>query len=138
MKFVANAALITAFLAAGLLLGPQLRAGLDRLFPDSHYVTGDYEALYQASGETVVMFSTSTCTYCKRAREVLQRENVEFTDFVIDQAPDAKRRFEALGGGGVPQLFIGGRRITGFREKTILESLSLIGQPPETAAPGKL
>lgn len=124
-RFVVNVLVIGAFLAAGLFAGPWLRAGYDRLFPPAAFVTGDFDRLYQDAGKPVVVFSTSTCPFCKRAREMLARENVDYRDFVVDQSPDAERRFEELGGGAVPQVFIGDRRIMGFREQVIRESLAL-------------
>jgi glutaredoxin len=119
-----GAILIVLFLGAGLWLGPYLRASYDRLFPQAAYVTGNYDALYRQAGKRVVMFSTSTCPYCKRTRELLTSEHVDFQDFVIDQSTAARTQFETLGGGGVPLIFIGDRRIAGFREAIVRESLA--------------
>ena len=74
----------------------------------------------------VVMVSTSTCPYCALARAYLDQAKVEYRDFVIDQSADAQQQFQALGGGKVPLLFIGNRRIVGYREDTIRDSLALI------------
>lgn len=128
MKILVNLALVAACLAAGLWAGPHLRAAYAHWFPPPEFVTGNYEALYRQTGKPVVMFSTSECPYCRKARELFKREGVDYQDLVIDQSPDANRQFEALGAGGVPQLFIGDRRITGFREKAIRDSLTLIRQ----------
>jgi glutaredoxin len=108
------------------LLGPPLRQMFDQLFPEPIYVTGNYTALYKQTGKHVVMFSTSTCPYCERARTYLRQANVDYQDFVIDLAPSAKQQFKELGGSRVPVLFIADRRIIGFHEDTIRESLGLI------------
>jgi glutaredoxin len=103
-----------------------MRSLYERMFPEPAYVNGDYAALYRQAAKPVVMFSTSTCPHCQHARDFLQQAHVDYQDFVIDQSPDAKQQFSALGGSGVPLLFIGDRRILGFREDTLRESLALI------------
>lgn len=81
-------------------------------------------SLRDATGAHVMMFSTTTCVYCQRARELLDREGVPYTDFVIDQSPQAGMRFRDLGGGGVPLLLIGDRAIRGFSEIEIMNALA--------------
>lgn len=125
-KSLLSLALFALFLGAGLWLGPQARAFYDRMFPEPVYVTGNYDALYRQAGKPVVMFSTSTCPYCQRTRELLTSQNVDFQDFVIDQSADAKTQFKTLGGVGVPMVFIGDKRIVGFREGILRESLASI------------
>jgi mycoredoxin len=125
-KALINLVAFALFLGAGLWLGPHLRSTFEHLFPEPAYVNGDYDALYRQAAKPVVMFSTSTCPHCQHAREFLREARVDYQDLVIDQSPDAKQQFTTLGGSGVPLLFIGSRRIVGFREDTIRESLALI------------
>lgn len=127
-RFVASAIWFAAFLGIGLFAGPYLRAGYDRLFPPPVYVAGDYDEIYGQAGKPVVMFSTSTCPYCKRAREWLQQRGVDYRDYVIDESADARQKFERLGGGGVPQVLVGQRRVLGFREDALAEALTLAGR----------
>jgi mycoredoxin len=122
-KVVVNALIVAVCLAAGLWLGPLARAGYERAFPPPLFVTGDYSTMYRQADAPVVMYSTSTCPHCADARRLLAQLGVSYRDFVIDQDADAKRRYEALNGDGVPLLFIGDRRILGFRENVIRESL---------------
>ncbi|MEO5627158.1 MAG: glutaredoxin family protein [Dokdonella sp.] len=117
-------------LAAGVVAAPHSRAQYERMFPEPAYVSGDFLALYREAGKPVVMFSTSTCPYCKRTREWLASANVDYRDYVVDQSDDARKRFEHVDGGPVPLLFIGDRRIVGFREDTLRESLALLKPPP--------
>lgn len=126
MKMLANAILVAAFLGLGIWIGPYLRGAYERWFPEPAYVTGDYADLHRQTEKAVVLFSTSTCPYCQKTRELLAEEHVDYRDFVVDRSADAEREFKALGGGGVPQLFVGNRRITGFRPDAIRESLALI------------
>ncbi|MBO9663501.1 glutaredoxin family protein [Dokdonella sp.] len=123
MKSTAYVVALALFLGLGLWTGPRLHAVYQRVFPEPSYVTGNYDALYRQAGKSVVMFSRSTCPFCREVRELLEREHVDFRELVIDQSADAKRQFEALGGSRVPMLFVGDRRIIGFREETIRQSL---------------
>jgi len=122
-KVVVNVLIVAVCLAAGLWLGPLARAGYERAFPPPLFVTGDYSAIYRDADARVVMFSSSTCPHCADARRLFGQLGVPYRDLVIDQDDDAKRRYGALDGDGVPLLFIGDRRILGFREAVIRESL---------------
>lgn len=70
------------------------------------------------------MYSTMFCPYCARARSLLQRKGVSFTDVDIDAEP--KRRDEmvkrANGGYTVPQIFIDGEHIGGSDDLMALEN----------------
>lgn len=123
-RFLVSAMWIAAFLGIGLFSGPYLRAGYERMFPPPDYVSGDYADYYGRAGKPVVMFSTSTCPYCKRARAWLQQQGVDYRDYVIDESADAHQLFDRLGGGGVPQVLVGHRRVLGFRENILRESLA--------------
>jgi glutaredoxin 3 len=72
----------------------------------------------------VEMYSTMFCPYCARARSLLQRKGVSFTDVDIDAEP--KRRDEmvkrANGGYTVPQIFIDGEHIGGSDDLMALEN----------------
>lgn len=120
-----QAILLLAIVGAGLWLGPHARAMYARMFPPPAYESGDFSALRKQADKPVVIFTTSTCPYCKQARELLTREGVDYRDYVIDLSPQAERQFLSLNGKGVPLLFIGDRRISGFREEVIRESISL-------------
>jgi glutaredoxin len=123
-------------LAAGVIAAPHSRALYERIFPEPAFVTGDFLALYRNAGKTVVMFSTSTCPYCKHEREWLASAHVDYHDYVIDQSDDARQRFEHVDGGAVPLLFIGDRRIVGFREDTLRESVALLNLPAASSSQG--
>lgn len=122
-KLVFNVVIVGVFLGIGLWAGPMVRAGYDRLFPERGFERGDYTAVYRQAGKPVVMFSTSRCPFCQRTRELFQREKVAYHEYKIDESVDAKRLFKQLDGTNVPLLFIGDRRIVGFREDVIRESL---------------
>jgi glutaredoxin 3 len=71
----------------------------------------------------VEMYSTMWCPYCARARALLERKGVEFTD--IDLMEEPRRRDEMIRRAGgrtsVPQIFIDGEHIGGSDELVALD-----------------
>jgi glutaredoxin len=70
----------------------------------------------------VVMYTTPTCGYCKRARSFFMKHNIGFTDYNIMADKSAMQRFKTLYGRGVPLIFVGDKRIAGFN-KPLLKNL---------------
>ena len=71
----------------------------------------------------VEMYSTMWCPYCARARNLLQRKGVTFTDIDIEAEP-ARRgemRKRAHGRSSVPQIFINGEHIGGSDDMAALD-----------------
>jgi len=68
------------------------------------------------------------------AKRLLGRLSVEFTEIVVDAAPDKRREMQQLGGGHtVPQIFIGDQPIGGSDDLHALESrgrLNTLLYPP--------
>lgn len=62
----------------------------------------------------VVMYSTSWCGYCRKAREHFVANKVKFVEYDIEQDKAAHQRFKALGGKGVPLIVVGKQRMSGF------------------------
>lgn len=67
----------------------------------------------KASGK-VILYGTSWCGYCKKAREYFNARNIRYVDYDIEHDSTARARFEAFGGRGVPVIFIGNTRMNGF------------------------
>jgi glutaredoxin 3 len=67
------------------------------------------------AGPGVVIYTTLLCPYCHRAKALLKRKGVTFTE--IDVGMDAQKRAEmtarAHGRHTVPQIFIGERHVGG-------------------------
>ena len=63
----------------------------------------------------VVVYSTLLCPYCHRAKALLRKKGVEFTE--IDVGMDAQKRAEMMdrshGRHTVPQVFIGATHVGG-------------------------
>jgi glutaredoxin 3 len=71
----------------------------------------------------IEMYSTLFCPYCARARSLLQKKGVAFTDIDLDS--DTARRDEMVARAGgrrtVPQIFIDGAHIGGSDELVSLD-----------------
>lgn len=62
----------------------------------------------------VVMYSTSWCPHCKRARAYFAQNGIAYQDVDVEKSEAGKRDFAALGGGGVPLILVGGKAMRGF------------------------
>lgn len=64
--------------------------------------------------EKVQMFSTEYCVYCKKAKNYFKSQGIAFVEYDIEKDAAAKRRYDALGGKGVPVILVGTKRMNGF------------------------
>jgi glutaredoxin 3 len=66
----------------------------------------------------VVMYTTGWCGYCERARALLRRKGVAFTEVRIDEHPAERETMIRLSGGRrtVPQVFVGDQHLGGSDE----------------------
>lgn len=77
----------------------------------------------------IVMYSTGYCPYCARARELLQKKNVTFTDIRIDLQPELRDEMITKSGRRtVPQIFINGQAIGGCDDLYDLEDQGKLNQ----------
>jgi len=81
----------------------------------------------QAKEATVVLYSTSWCTYCKQVREYLRSEGVSFQDYDIENSEEGKRKFQEVNGQGVPLIFVGTTRLDGFDRNNLHSALKKHG-----------
>jgi glutaredoxin 3 len=78
----------------------------------------------------VVMYTTSWCPYCDRARRLLESKGVSFSEIDLDARPEARREMvERSGGRGtVPQIFIGDAHVGGSDDLHALEAAGRLDQ----------
>jgi glutaredoxin len=63
----------------------------------------------------VVLYTTSWCPYCRKARDYLRSRGVDFIEYDIEKDKEAAVRKRQLDNrGGVPFAIINGRSISGF------------------------
>jgi glutaredoxin 3 len=74
----------------------------------------------------VIMFSTPTCTYCRKAKQYFRQKQVPFRDVDVSKDQSAARDMVRRSGQqGVPQIQIGNQVIIGFDRPKIDRLLGL-------------
>jgi glutaredoxin 3 len=71
----------------------------------------------------ITMYSTGWCPYCDRARGLLQRKGVTYSEIKIDEDTAQRDAMLQRSGGRrtVPQIFIGDRHVGGYDELYALD-----------------
>ncbi len=65
----------------------------------------------------VVVYSTPTCPYCKRAKEYLSRKGIRYTDIDVAQDKEkAKEMTQKSGQMSVPVIIIDNEIVVGFNQ----------------------
>lgn len=67
-----------------------------------------------AGDRKVVMYSAEWCGICQNAKRYFVSKGIPHTVRDIDRNESARREFNRLGGGGVPIILIGDKRMDGF------------------------
>ncbi len=74
-------------------------------------------AVAQNTQPQVVMYATSWCPYCAKARAYFARKGIAYVEHDIEKSVAASVEFKRLGGRGVPLIYIGQERMSGFHEQ---------------------
>jgi glutaredoxin 3 len=75
------------------------------------------------SSPAVVMYRTSWCPYCGRARALLERKGVSGEEIDMEERPEARAQMIARSGRtSVPQIFIGETHVGGCDDLHALEA----------------
>lgn len=86
----------------------------------------------------VVMYATSWCPYCARARRLLADKGVAFTEIDVEARPQARAEMieRSAGRRTVPQIFIGETHVGGADDLSALEASGgldrLLAAAPQT------
>ena len=74
------------------------------------------------STPAVVMYTTSWCPYCERARKLLNAKKVGFSEIDIESSPEKRAEMRNRSGRtSVPQIFIGDHHVGGSDDLHALE-----------------
>lgn len=77
----------------------------------------------EKSMATVFMYSTATCPYCERARQLLKQKHVRFTEIRVDEHPEKRAEMTAkTQRTSVPQIFINNHPIGGCDDLYALDA----------------
>ena len=70
----------------------------------------------------VVMYTTSWCPYCERARKLLGAKDVTITEIDVESSPEKRAEMRNRSGRtSVPQIFIGDHHVGGSDDLLALE-----------------
>jgi glutaredoxin 3 len=73
----------------------------------------------------ILLFSTSTCSWCRRAKRYFKDRGVPFKEINIERNPEAARDIaRKTGQTGVPVIKIGSKWIVGFDRERIEKELA--------------
>lgn len=74
----------------------------------------------------VVIFTTPTCPWCRRAKQYLTQQGVRFREVDVTRDPSAARDLVRITGQtGVPVILVGNRPIVGFDKPQLDRLLNL-------------
>lgn len=70
----------------------------------------------------VTIYTTATCPYCVRARNLLDKKGVAYTELRVDEQPALRPEMEQRSGRtSVPQIFIDDFHVGGFDDMAELD-----------------
>ena len=119
---------ITLIFAAGVVGGRGATALVRWISTPDPVAFGDQSSLLQRVDAEVVLFSLSTCPYCKQAQAWLTENQIPFKELVVDQSPTAQRIFDELKEPGLPVLVARDRLIRGFSADAYARALAPIAR----------
>lgn len=70
--------------------------------------------------QTVILYATSWCGYCAKARELLDDNGIDYVEFDVEKSAEGREQRKKLGGNGVPVLVINGEVVKGYNPSKIL------------------
>ena len=83
------------------------------------------------AGKRIVMYTTTPCGWCRRAKQLLHHHEVPFEEIDIN-GDDARREWLIESTGGrrtLPQIFVDDRPIGGYQELAALLRSGALGGP---------
>lgn len=69
--------------------------------------------------QQVVMFGTSWCRYCGKARQYFSDNKIAYCEYDIEASDANEAIYRSLGGNGIPLILVGETRISGFNESSL-------------------
>ncbi len=71
----------------------------------------------------VQVYTTTYCAFCTRAKSLLKRKDIEFEEIDVTNDHELREKLVAMAGGRrtVPEIFIDGRIVGGYKELKVLD-----------------
>lgn len=93
-----------------------------------HYYLNPPPDYAQAHQGKVILYGTSWCGFCAKARSLLSEQGVDYVEYDIEKSTEGHTQYKRLGGRGVPVLLIDGKVIRGYRPDSIIRAIQQTGQ----------
>jgi glutaredoxin len=81
-----------------------------------------------ASNPDVIMLGAWWCSYCYRAKQYFQQNNIHYCEYDMENTATGKQLYEKHGAGAVPILLIGKYQLSGFSEQQVETALALLNK----------
>lgn len=124
---------ILVALTVALLLGVFGGRALSKLgataFAPSPVVHADHAALLDEARAERILFTLSTCPFCRDARAWLGQHRIDHVELEVDTSSDAQRLFARLGEPALPVLVGRDRRVRGYVPAAYAEWLLADAEP---------
>jgi glutaredoxin len=91
---------------------------IERVFNPSQKVSEQTRA-----SARVVLYATEWCGYCKQIRRFLDQKGIPYQAVDIEKDAQARKAYEALGGGGIPFVEVNGTLIREYSPEKIMAAL---------------
>jgi len=75
----------------------------------------------------VILYSTTWCGYCKKAKRWFLQNNIPFTEYDTEKSERGRRDYKKMNGRGVPIIKIGTKRLNGFSPNSLTQVLRKSG-----------
>jgi glutaredoxin len=81
-----------------------------------------------APGE-LLMLSSETCEFCRRARVWLDAQRVPYSECFIETDPACAAQYQAYRAPGTPTFLLNGQRVVGFDRQRLVQMLEESSRP---------
>ena len=85
------------------------------------------DAAVKPDADTLVMLSTSWCSYCRRARTFLQEQHIKHCEYDVETSADGRRLFARQTIRVIPIFMLRGDTLLGFNHDEIMQALAAHG-----------
>ena len=75
----------------------------------------------------VIVYSTTWCGVCKKAKRWLRQNNISFREYDVEKSERGRRDYKKMNGRGVPIIKIGKKVFKGFRPSRMTTALRKAG-----------
>lgn len=75
----------------------------------------------------VIVYSTTWCGVCKKAKRWLRQNKIAFSEYDVEKTARGKRDYKKMNGRGVPIIKIGKQRFNGFSASQLTPALRKAG-----------